>query len=80
MPRFKKEKPLAVCTVCGAYTRDIAYVNSRCNKVVTGRRCWGIFRPALGQAWTECLECKGYGILGSLPCRECNGFGWKLVK
>jgi hypothetical protein len=80
MPRFKKEKPLAVCTVCGTYTDQVAYVNSRCNKTVTGRRCSGIFRSGLGQAWTECLECKGYGRLGSLECRECKGFGWQLVK
>lgn len=80
MPRIKKPKPLAVCTVCGAYTNEVAYVNSRCNRVVTGRRCPGIFRSILGQLWLECPECKGYGRIGSLECGECKGFGWQLMK
>ncbi len=80
MPRFKKRKPLAVCTVCGAYTDDVAYVNSRCNKVVTGRRCSGVFRAGLGQVWVECQECKGFGQVGSISCSECKGFGWKLME
>ena len=80
MPRLKKSKPLAVCTVCGAYTDGHAYVNSRCNKVVTGRRCAGVFKSGLGQVWIECNACKGYGRLGSIDCSECRGFGWKLLK
>ena len=80
MPRIKKDKPLAVCNVCGAYTDQSVYVNSRCNKVVTGRRCSGLFRAVLGQAWIECPECKGYAFVGSVPCRECKGFGWQLMK
>jgi hypothetical protein len=54
-------------------------VNTRCNKVVTGRRCSGVFRSGLGQAWGECESCKGYGRVGSLGCSECHGFGWKLT-
>lgn len=79
MPRFKKPKPLAVCSVCKTYTDNPVYVNSRCNKVVTGRRCSGVFRAELGHVWTECQECKGFGQLGSLACSECKGFGWKLM-
>lgn len=80
MPRFKKPKPLAVCTVCGAYTDELAYVNSRCHKTVTGRRCSGIFRSGLGQSWAECESCEGYGKVGSVSCSVCKGFGWKLMK
>ena len=80
MRRFKKSKPLAVCSVCGAYTNAVAYVNSRCDKVITGRRCSGIFRSGLGQIWAECQKCKGYGQAGSISCSECKGFGWKLMK
>jgi hypothetical protein len=79
MARFKKAKPLAVCNVCGALTDNAAYVNSRCNKTVTGRRCSGVFRAGLGHVWVECTECKGFGVLGSLDCGECKGFGWKLM-
>jgi len=80
MPRFKKSRPLAVCTVCGAYTDLVAYVNSRCHKTVNGRRCSGIFRSGLGQTWAECGSCNAYGKVGSESCRECSGFGWKLLK
>jgi DnaJ-class molecular chaperone len=80
MHRIKKTKPRAVCTVCGAYTIEMAFLNSRCNKVVTGRRCTGVFRSGLGQIWSECENCKGHGRLGSMSCSECKGFGWKLMK
>jgi DnaJ-class molecular chaperone len=79
MPLVKKSKPLAVCTVCRALTMNRVDVNTRCNKVVTGRRCSGVFRSGLGQAWVECESCKGYGRVGSLGCSECHGFGWKLT-
>lgn len=80
MPRFKKSKPLAVCNVCSAYTDELAYVNSRCNRTVHGRRCSGIFRSGLGQSWAECESCKGFGVVGSTGCSACNGFGWKWMK
>jgi hypothetical protein len=80
MPKTKKSKPLAVCTVCWAYTDDLAYVNSRCYKVVNGRRCSGVFRSGLGLSWAECESCKGYGLVGSVSCSECKGFGWKLMR
>jgi DnaJ-class molecular chaperone len=80
MPRIKKSKPRAICTVCGAYTDELAYMNSRCNKVVTGRRCTGVFRSGLGQIWIECETCNGRGRVGSVSCIECKGFGWKLLK
>jgi hypothetical protein len=79
MTRIKKPKPLAVCNVCGAYTGEAAYVNSRCNTVVTGRRCSGVFRAGLGHVWIECQECKGFGQLGTQVCSPCAGFGWKLM-
>ena len=79
MPRFQKPKPLAVCNVCGSLTGEPAWVNMRCNKVVTGRRCSGVFRAGLGHVWVECSECKGFGQVGSLGCSECKGFGWKLM-
>jgi hypothetical protein len=79
MPQFKKSKPLGVCTVCGAFTLKRIDVNSRCNKVVTGRRCSGVFRSGLGQVWRECESCKGFGQIGSLSCSECRGFGWQLM-
>jgi hypothetical protein len=80
MPKIKKAKPLAVCTICGDYTDEIAYVNSRCPRTVNGRRCPGIFRSGLGQTWQECESCKGYGLVGSVPCRQCKEFGWKLMR
>ena len=80
MLRLKKSKPLGVCTVCGAYTDEHAFVNSRCSKVVTGRRCAGVFKSGLGQVWVECEGCKGVGRIGSTICGECRGFGWNLLK
>ena len=65
----KKEKP--------AYDKREA-LNHRCDKVVSGRRCAGVVRSAVNALWDECDACHATGTVGPLPCRECEGFGWKL--
>lgn len=76
--RVKKPKPLAVCDVCRSFTIVHEDVNHRCGKPYRGRRCYGIYKSALGMVWIECQSCGATGIVGSLPCSECSGFGWHL--
>jgi hypothetical protein len=78
MKRDKKPKPLAVCDVCRAITDERADVNHRCTKPYRGRRCYGIFKSGLGIVWNECESCGATGMVGSLPCSSCAGFGWHL--
>jgi DnaJ-class molecular chaperone len=74
----KKDKPLAVCTVCQALTDRHEYRNNRCNQIVAGRRCSGQFQSALTRLWDECQGCTGTGKVGTQVCTECKGFGWNL--
>jgi hypothetical protein len=46
--------------------------------MVSGRRCYGIYKSALTFLWDACESCDSTGRVGSLGCRECKGFGWKL--
>lgn len=78
MRRDKKEKPLAVCSVCQALTDRRDNLNHRCSQVVNGRRCSGMFQSALTRLWDECQGCEGTGQIGTQACTECRGFGWKL--
>lgn len=80
MERVKKPKPLAVCTVCRAFTDRPAQVNNRCVTTVHGRRCYGVFKSGLGVVWDECLSCHAFGKVGTQTCSECSGFGWHLVR
>lgn len=74
----KKDKPLAVCSVCQALTERRDQLNHRCDRIVSGRRCYGRFQSGLTRLWDECQGCDGTGKVGTLPCVECKGYGWKL--
>ena len=79
MPQFKKRKPLAICSVCGAFTGEHRDLNHRCRRSHQGRRCWGTFKSNLGLVWEECLGCHAIGRVGSEICVECSGWGWRLL-
>jgi hypothetical protein len=74
----KKEKPGGVCSVCNAPNSRREALNHRCDRVLSGRRCAGIIRSAVNTLWDECESCHATGKIGTLACRECAGFGWKL--
>jgi hypothetical protein len=64
--------------VCHGLSNQREFLNHRCNEVVSGRRCYGIYKSALTFLWDACESCDSTGRVGSLGCRECKGFGWKL--
>jgi len=79
MLQVKKQKPLTVCNVCGAFSSEHADVNHRCTKAVYGRRCSGTFKSSLGMTWDECQACSAKGKVGTETCVECSGWGWHLI-
>ena len=74
----KLPHPLAVCDVCHAFTNLHEAVNHRCDKAVTGRRCYGHFKSGIGHLWDACDSCNATGKVGSEPCAACGGWGWTL--
>ena len=79
MARFSKPKPLAACGECRALTDMHVLVNHRCDRVVNGRRCAGIYRSDLSFVWDKCQTCEATGRIGSQACDECRGMGWRLL-
>ena len=70
--------PAGVCNVCGALTIHHEFVNHRCDKVVTGRRCSGTYKSGVAFLWDMCSGCEATGKVGSQTCSECAGYGWHL--
>lgn len=67
--RVRKEKPFAVCTRCGRFTRDANLMGEDCKEI-----CTGTWRSEVGDVWKRCRECDGYG------CDECGNEGWLFDK
>jgi hypothetical protein len=78
MQPAKMPKPGGVCNVCQAPTNRREALNHRCDQVVNGRRCSGNVKSAVNALWDECESCHATGRVGSLACKECEGFGWRL--
>jgi len=76
--RYKKAKPLGICSVCRAFTDEHIRMNHRCIKSAGGRRCSGIYRSSLTVVWNECPTCHAMGTVGTQKCGECSGWGWIL--
>ena len=76
--RYKKPKPLGVCTVCKDFTDEHIRMNHRCIRSTPGRRCTGIYKSSLNVVFNECASCQASGKVGSLKCSECQGWGWVL--
>lgn len=74
----KIHKPLAACSVCRALTNLHESLNHRCDKVVSGRRCYGTYKSAITYLWDECESCEATGKVGSQVCSACEGFGWHM--
>jgi hypothetical protein len=74
----KKPKPLAACNVCQTLTNQHESMNHRCDKVVSGRRCYGTYKSAMSFLWDECDSCEATGMVGSQVCSACEGFGWRM--
>ncbi len=79
MARFRRPKPLAACSECRAITDLHEQVNHRCNALVNGRRCPGIYHSDLSFVWDKCQGCDATGRVGSQVCVECAGMGWHLT-
>lgn len=77
----KKEQPVAVCTVCGAFGHSRRYIGERCGKQYGGRRCMGVRgRADHWNDWQQCSSCATTGRQSGEECRSCNGDGWVFVR
>lgn len=77
----KREKPVAVCTRCGAYSRRVEVINQRCSNVYGRKRCKGVWGSALNyNDWEECPTCEATGRESSGRCSQCDGFAWIYVR
>jgi hypothetical protein len=72
-----RQRPVTVCTNCGAHGYNIQLANGRCGHIANGRRCQGINQSALQECdWAECSTCAATGFEGKRYCRQCDGSGW----
>ena len=77
----KKQQPVAVCTVCGAFGYSTHYIGQRCGKPDGGRRCMGVRARASDEAnWKQCPKCSGTGRDETSECNICLGRGWLHVR
>ncbi|MBA2689186.1 MAG: hypothetical protein H0U63_00080 [Burkholderiales bacterium] len=77
----KKQQPVAVCTVCGAFGYTRQYINERCGKQYGSRRCNGVRGRATDwENWKECPKCSATGHYDRQECAMCNGSGWMYVR
>ena len=78
MRASKLPHPAGVCNVCNALTNHHEFVNHRCDKTVTGRRCAGTYKSGVSFLWDACDGCEATGKVGSQTCSQCEGYGWRL--
>ncbi len=77
----KKERPVAVCTVCGALGHTLRNIGERCGKPYGGKRCLGVRGRATDWAdWRECPRCNGTGYDAGNECPLCLKNGWLYVR
>ena len=73
----KMNVPVAVCTVCHTYSRNVATINCQCGNKFNGKRCKGVWGSALNESdWEECPSCEATGNESNRECEQCEGFGW----
>jgi hypothetical protein len=76
-----REKPCAVCTVCGKYGFVMSVINERCGNRHNGKRCKGVWGSALNVGdWVECESCNGTGSSKGTPCAGCQASGWRFAR
>ena len=72
-----RNKPVAMCTRCGAISFDLRESNSKSSEIVNNIQCEGIMRAMVNyDDWTLCPTCDGEGKVGMDMCRECRLVGW----
>jgi len=76
-----RERPVAVCTACGAVSYSVNLTNGKCGRIVGGKRCRGTNRSRLNETdWARCEACAGSGCVAGSRCERCNGAGWIDVR
>ena len=79
--REQRSPPVAVCTRCGTFTKNVTLINLRCGQRFDKKRCQGAFGSALNTTdWTVCPECAGTGLAGEKNCPRCDGVGWHYAR
>ncbi len=78
---MKRNRPVAVCTRCGAMVRAPERTNQQCGRSVGGIRCAGAYRSALRpDDFDECTTCFGTANIKGVGCNHCGGEGWLYVR
>jgi DnaJ-class molecular chaperone len=77
----KKQQPVAVCSVCGAFGYSRQHINERCGKQYGARRCMGVRKSASDwDNWKECPKCSASGRYDGEECNMCYGSGWMYIR
>jgi DnaJ-class molecular chaperone len=79
--RMKLNKPVTICTNCGAPGYHIGLASGKCGRMIGRKRCKGTNQSAIGEKdWAECPSCTATGQKGDKTCRQCDGSGWLYVR
>ena len=79
-PDHKRSTPVAMCTRCGAVTRNVSQFNERCH-LRFNKKCQGVFRSMVRpDDWKECPSCAATGKGESGLCLSCKGEGWINIR
>src|SRR5262249_43419380 len=76
----KMRHPVAVCSACHKHSYRVTFINQRCRKRPSGKRCPGVYRNAMASAdWKECERCAATAFPDQTRCTACHGVGWFYV-
>ena len=77
----QREKPVAVCAVCGKYGYVLSVIGERCGWRYNNKRCKGVWGSAVNvEDWEECDICGGTGRGKKDACVSCQGSGWIFAR
>ena len=74
----KRERPVAVCAGCGAFSRDATLIHKTHRCSAKKRGAWrSMLHP---DDWKECERSGATGRHAGQRCDECRGEGWHNVR
>jgi hypothetical protein len=75
--RPQRERPVAVCTRCSAFTFAAHAINQPCSRTRAGNACPGRFASTVAKdAWQKCPTCEATGWQSRMVCSHCQSLGW----
>jgi hypothetical protein len=77
----QRGRPVAVCSICGAFEYQMQMINDRCPANAGGKQCKGALINALAaDDWQACEQCDATGTRDGSECATCGGSGWKYLR